>query len=99
VARHGAEALLMYKEAMNDGRPFDAVIMDLDIPGGMGGNETIRELLTCDPEAYAIASSGNFCNPTMLDYERFGFKGVLPKPYGPQQLTVVLENALRSKRA
>ena len=98
VARHGMEALRIYKEAMKAGRPFDAVIMDLTIPGGMGGKETLRELLTFDPKAKAIVSSGYFNDPLMSDYERFGFKGVLPKPYDAGQITVVLEKVLRPNR-
>ena len=94
LASNGVEALAVYQESLEMGRPFAAVIMDLTIPGGMGGVETIRRLLALDPRAKAIISSG-YCNdPVMQNYKDYGFRGVVPKPYKLQDLKKTLENLL-----
>ena len=81
TAREGTEMLARYREAMAAGRPFRLVIMDLTIPGGMGGLEALRELLALDPGARAIVSSGYSSDPVMADPGAYGFAGVIPKPY------------------
>lgn len=80
-AADGEEALTLYATAHNAGRPFDVVIMDLTIPGGLGGKEAIRRLLDMDPEARAIVSSGYADDPILTNYQEYGFKGVIRKPY------------------
>ena len=85
------EALNRYQEARASGTPVDAVIMDLTIPGGMGGEEAIQKLLAIDPEARAIVSSGYSNNPIMADYKKYGFSGVLAKPYKVAELSAVLQ--------
>ena len=83
VAHDGEEALRAYGQAMKDGRKFDVVIMDLTVPGGMGGKETIGHLLKMDPQARAIVSSGYSNDPVMADYQNFIHMICLPKPHPP----------------
>ncbi len=90
AVKDGAEALAVYRAAMETGRPFDAVIMDLTIPGGMGGKEAVRKLLEIDPAAKAIVSSGYSSDPVMSDFRRYGFRGVIAKPYRVRELGEVL---------
>ena len=90
----GEEAIRKYKEAMEAGEPFEVVIMDLTIRGGMGGKETIKKILEIDPYAKVIASSGYSNDPIISDYKNYGFKGVLIKPYKVQNLAKVLRNVL-----
>jgi two-component system cell cycle sensor histidine kinase/response regulator CckA len=93
-ARDGAEAILAYKKAKEDGRPFDAVIMDLTVRGGMGGMEAMQELLKVDPKVRAIVSSGYSNDPVMSEHETFGFKGVLQKPYSASGLNRILKSVM-----
>ncbi|MEE9543819.1 MAG: PAS domain S-box protein [Thermodesulfobacteriota bacterium] len=80
-AINGNEAIELYKKAKESGEPFGAVIMDLTIPGGMGGEEAIKKLLEVDPEAKVIVSSGYSNDPIMSNYKNYGFRGVIAKPY------------------
>ncbi len=86
LAREGSEALDKYHDAMKNGRPFDAVILDLTVRGGMGGKETMVKLLELDPRARAIVTSGYSTDDVMADYKKFGFKGMLAKPFKLEQL-------------
>jgi len=72
--------------------------MDLTIPGGMGGERTIRELLSFDPEVLAIVSSGYAESPVIANYEQYGFKGFIAKPYTVSKLEEALGNALSKKK-
>lgn len=89
-ATDGAEAIELYKKAKESGQPFDAVIMDLTVPGGIGGKEAIKRILDVDPEVKAIVSSGYFNDPVMADFKRYGFCGVVAKPYTIGELSKVL---------
>jgi PAS domain S-box-containing protein len=80
-ARDGAEALSLYQQAHAEGKPYGAVIMDLTIPGGMGGKETVERIRRIDPSVRAIVSSGYSDDPIMAEYENHGFCGVVCKPY------------------
>jgi PAS domain S-box-containing protein len=93
-AHHGREAIDAYENCL-DTEPFDVVIMDLTIPGGMGGEETIKELLQIDPHVTAIVSSGYSNDPVMADYKRYGFKGVVTKPYIIEELSKTLNSVLQ----
>ncbi len=90
-AKHGVEAIATYREALGQDLGFDVVIMDLTIPGGMGGKEAIQELLLVDPTVKAIVSSGYSSDPVMARYEDYGFSAVLTKPLMLDDVTQVLE--------
>jgi two-component system cell cycle sensor histidine kinase/response regulator CckA len=95
-AKDGGEALNTYEDAFFAGTPFDAVIMDLTVPGGMGGKEAIGRLREIDPDVRAIVSSGYSNDPVMAEYEKHGFVGVLPKPYDANEVRRLLGHVLRS---
>lgn len=80
-ANDGSEAVKLYRERRQAGSPFVAVILDLNIPGGMGGEETMKRLLEIDPAARGYVSSGRTDDPVMTDYHTFGFSGTIEKPY------------------
>ncbi len=90
----GQRAIEIYKKEMEKGEPFDAVILDITVPGGLGGEETIKELLKIDKDAVVIVSSGYANDPIMSSYERFGFKACISKPYTLNELAAVLERVL-----
>ncbi len=89
-ATDGSQAIEMYKEAQSAGKPFDAVVLDLTVPGGMGGLKTIIELLKIDPDIKAVVSSGYSNDPVMSNYEDYGFCAIVSKPYTKAQLAEVL---------
>jgi PAS domain S-box-containing protein len=85
-AHDGAEAIELYAKAMAAGRPFDGVIMDLTVPGGMGGKDAVKKLRELYPAAKVIVSSGYSNDPIMADFRTYGFSGVVSKPYTIQNL-------------
>jgi len=94
VAKHGQEALEKYQGAMAAGKPFDIVILDLTVRGGMGGSETIQKLFEIDPAVRAIVSSGYSDDAATANYEKQGFKAFLNKPYDLDALKEVLNKVL-----
>lgn len=97
-AKDGQEALVAYTKAREEKRPYDAVIMDLTIPGGMGGKDAVRTLHAIDPGATVIVSSGYSTDPIMADYEKYGFCGVVTKPYNANDISEVVNSVLTKKR-
>ena len=94
VSKDGQEAITLYAQAMRQGQKFDVVILDLTVPGGMGGKETLKRLLTLDPKVRAIASSGYSHDPIMSDFKGQGFVAVLPKPYDGNQIQKVVNQVI-----
>jgi len=94
-AGDGVEALEKYIAAQKEGNPFDVVIMDLTIPGGMGGKEAIDKFLAVDPKVTAIVSSGYSVDPVLANYADYGFKGRLVKPFKMNDLARELAYVLR----
>ena len=90
----GAAAVQAYARAYEAGEPFDAVIMDLTVPGGMGGREALQHILMKDPHARVIVSSGYSNDPVLANYREYGFAGMVPKPYRTTQLSKVLHDVL-----
>ena len=93
-SRDGAEAISLYEKARHDDRPFNAVIMDLTIPGGMGGKEAVKKLHEIDPGVKAIVSSGYSHDPIMSQFKDFGFCGVVSKPYTVKILSDVIHKVI-----
>jgi len=93
VAKDGAEAIALYEQAQESQVPFDVVILDLTVPGGMGGKETIEKLIELDPQAKAIVSSGYSTDPVMSDFREYGFSSVVSKPYKIEELREALHKA------
>jgi PAS domain S-box-containing protein len=93
-AREGDEAVELYEQARESEKPFDAVILDLTIPGGMGGEDAIKKLHEIDPEIKAIVSSGYSQDPIMSEYRQYGFSDVVAKPYGIKELSDVLHKVI-----
>lgn len=92
-AADGFEAIGLYQQNKANGQPCNAVIMDLTIAGGMGGKKAVKKLLELDAEAKVIVSSGYSNDPVLADFKRYGFCGVIPKPYEIEKLNEVLLNA------
>ena len=94
LAAEGETAIQRYQEAMVQGRKIDLVIMDLTIIGGMGGQETIKQLIKIDPQVNALVSSGYSNDDVMAHYKRYGFKGTISKPYTQQVLATAIQTVL-----
>ncbi len=93
VAKDGAEAIALYKQAQESQFPFNVVILDLTVPGGMGGREAIEKLIELDPQAKAIVSSGYSSDPVMSNFREYGFSSVVSKPYKIEELREALHKA------
>jgi two-component system cell cycle sensor histidine kinase/response regulator CckA len=96
LAADGEDAAARYLAGKESGCPFDAVIMDLTVPGGMGGAEAIKKLLAIDPSVKAIVSSGYANDSVIADFRAHGFKGIILKPYKIKELSNTLRDVLSS---
>lgn len=90
----GADTVSRYQDALASGHPYDLLIMDLSIPGGMGGAAAMEKIRQLDPGVRAIVSSGYSDDPVMSRYLDYGFLAVLPKPYNPLELRELVEQLL-----
>ncbi len=98
LAKDGSEAIGLYGKAREAGKPFDVVIMDLTVPGGMGGRKTLAKLIELDPGVRAIVSSGYSHDPIMAHYEDYGFLGVIAKPYRVREMAEIVGKVMAMKR-
>lgn len=94
LAKDGAEALELFTTARDAGEHFAALILDLTVPGGMGGKAAIERFLRIDPQVKAIVSSGYSDDPIMAEFAKYGFSGVITKPYRIAELNRVLSQVL-----
>lgn len=95
--KDGREAIELYRNALQTGSPFDAVIMDLTVPGGMGGATAIKKLLEEDPSVKAIVSSGYSNDIMIAEYKKYGFSGFIVKPYRFSELSRVVHQVITGK--
>ncbi len=90
VAGSGEEAISRWRAAREAGRPFDLAVLDLTVPGGMGGQETLAALRALDPAIRAIVSSGYSSSAVLADYRAHGFVAAITKPWTAEQLRRVV---------
>lgn len=95
TAQRGIE---LYRQQLESGRRFDLVILDLTLPGGMGGREVLKKLIDMDPMVNALVSSGYATDATMSRYEDFGFRGRIAKPYEPAELARKVQEMIEADR-
>ncbi len=98
-ASDGSQAIEKFVQAKEANQAFAAVILDLTIPGGMGGKEAIQGLLKIDPQVKAIVSSGYSDDPIMADFRKYGVSEVIAKPYRVSELSKILRRVIPEKRA
>ena len=94
LANDGQEAIQLFEDAKESAEPIDCVVMDLTIPGGMGGKEAVQAILSIAPEAKVVISSGYSNDPIMASYREYGFSGAVVKPYKLKDLARIVEKVL-----
>ncbi len=99
LAQDGTEAVELYRSAMESGQPFDAVILDLTVKGGMGGKTAVQKLLEINPHVKAMVLSAYFKDPVMTDCKKYGFAAALRKPFTKKALKDTLSEVLMGKSA
>lgn len=98
-ARDGTEAIALYSQEIHTDTPFEAVVLDLTVPGGMGGQQAIKKLLKIDPQTRAIVASGYANNPIMTQFKHYGFCDRIVKPYKSEELHAVLHRVIKTQHA
>jgi len=96
-AQDGGQALDLYKLAMGRSEPYDAVILDLTVPGGMGGSQAVVKLREVDPAVRAIVASGFATNPVLSNFQAHGFLGAITKPFTLQSMSQTLTQVLAGR--
>lgn len=95
VVEEGREAVRLYREAFEKGKAYHVVIMDLNIPQGMGGKEAVKEVKQIDADARILVSSGYSNDPIMTEYQKYGFCGCIAKPFDLKELQNSIQSALQ----
>lgn len=95
-AETALEGVNIYQQKFEAGERFDLVILDLTLPGGMGGKEALKKLIEIDPTVNAIVSSGYATDATMSRYQDFGFRGVIAKPYEAAELGRIVYDTINA---
>lgn len=95
TTKTGEEAVFLYRQAIESGRPYDAVILDLSLESGMDGTEVMEKLTLIQPDVKAIISSGYLHDPVVVNFESYGFAGILTKPYDPKELDEKLQSIIK----
>jgi two-component system, cell cycle sensor histidine kinase and response regulator CckA len=96
-AATGSRAFDLFRDALSRNEPFDAAILDLTIPGGMGGKETLAKMLALQPDFIGIATSGYLEDPVIVAPEKFGFKASFYKPTHPREFGALLAGILADR--
>lgn len=94
LAANGEQAVIEYQKLLADGAPPDVVILDLTVPGAMGGLETAKTLLALDARAKLVVASGYSNDPVMANYRESGFVGVIAKPFDLNDLSQVVNTSM-----
>ncbi|MFZ4855072.1 MAG: PAS domain S-box protein [Desulfuromonadaceae bacterium] len=94
----GEAAVALYTASMKEGKAYSLVILDLVIPGGMGGVQAAKLIRTHNPQAVLVISSGYANDPAVAEYEKYGFSGAIMKPYNAHQLEMTIKQLLRLPR-
>jgi PAS domain S-box-containing protein len=97
VASDGNSAVILFKQAQKEGNPYAAVVLDLTIPGGVGGEETMKKLLELDPKLRGIVCSGYSEHPLMTEHQRYGFGECITKPFRARDLLNAVARLLKPK--
>ncbi len=97
AVNNGDEAITAYKRALNSSLPVDVAILDIAIPGGMGGMETVHNLWEINPDVKTIVITGYTDHPVMKDYRNFGFSKALAKPFRMEELRQLVEEILHNR--
>jgi two-component system cell cycle sensor histidine kinase/response regulator CckA len=95
VVADGKEAIQLYRDAFEEGKTFHAVIMDLNIPNGMGGREAVKEVMQIDADARILVASGYSSDPIIKEYHKYGFCGSIAKPFDLKELQDSIQSALQ----
>ncbi|HUG12464.1 MAG TPA: ATP-binding protein [Opitutaceae bacterium] len=96
LAKDGEEAIAAYQQAMREGKPFAAIVLDMVIPGGIGGEKTLERIREIDPDVRALAMSGYSTSGVMGNPAAFGFKAGLPKPFSLEQFAAAIAGVVNS---
>jgi len=98
AACNGEQAIAAYCQALSSKQRVDVAVIDLTIPDGMGGLEVVARIKEIDPGVRAIATTGHFQEPLKDEYKKYGFAGILPKPYLLKELLEAIDQVIRMER-